>query len=680
MTTAIESPAKREHVEEHSDVAALTQAAIAQAQATASTVAKHVANPAMAAAAQRQIAGQFPGLEAQDFVRDNRIQIKNGSLFVDPYLVIHPRELAPANEAKLRDKLRLTYTVNNPSFYESYDRFMIAMNLGQLVPVSMAAQRSKLMEEVKRFNATVDQNGPDAALAKKVQDKLNPFAAIVRDTIEKPQSDPVGVETLKNGLAIYLMLREKLTSLGYLNKLSDYVGRAQTPDQVLGEFADKVGVSPLMVREAALRGGIDGVGQVLKLDPAYVADVKRMVDYASTQDFGFNVIEHWHLGRQLLGIQAPMAQKIAHGLEARISSSVENFRRQVRHHFEVPEPVKAEEKRIADSLNLLEPIQRVLMHKLGYEICFTPEFLADDIAMYKGIYGLHRKAASDLRDTRGTYRIYFSGRGDLKGSMRTMVHEVAHNLWPEQFTAQEVQHIDALAKSDEHRFLALKRLMDERFTEFSQFLTRYQKAGSDAERAAIVQTTKAQFAAYGVSIDEGVLPYLRDANELRYLVSYCVDTLREEGERYAKSGYDSPGERFREVISRFAELKQVELSGSPQLMQFLAPGLNQVWENHYIPHLNRVHSQLQASEKAASDAIARAEPTSNMPAAAPAPEEPKVEERPVAPTPAPKPVQKSDVDACVADAVVPSSEVHAPSIDLGPPLQALAAMNIHPMQ
>lgn len=677
MTTAIESPAKREHVKQQTDAAAIAAATITKAQATAAGLANQVTSKADAAVAQQHLSGKMSGLDAQDFVRDHRINVKHGSLFIDPYLVVHPRELAPANEAQLREKLKLTYTVNNPSFYESYDRLMIALNLGQLVPVSLAAKRSKLMDEVAKFNAQVDKGAPDEAVNKIIHDKRNAFAAIVRDTIEKPQTDPVGIEALKNGLAIYLMVREKLTAQGFPEKLSDYVPRHQTPDQVLGELADKIGVTPLAMREAAAKGGIEGVGQLLKLDPAYVADVKKMVDYAATQDFGFNVIEHWHLGRQLLGVPAPMEQKIAKGLEARITSSIENFRRMAHHHYEVPTPIKAEEKRIAESLNLLEPIQRMLMHKLGYEICFTPEYLADDIAMYKGIYGLHRKAASDLRDTRGTYRIYFSGRGDLKGSMRTLVHEVAHNLWPEQFTPEEVTKIDALAASDEKRFAALKRIMDEKFHEFDKFLRAYQ-AGSDAEKAAIVQTTKAYFASYGVSIDEGVLPYLRDANELRYLVAYANDTLTEEGARYAKSGYNSPGERFREVISRFAELKQVELSGQDgaRLLQFLAPGLNGVWENHYIPHLKRVHQHLLAAEQVAGQAITKAKTSASTAGeTAPAPvstEMPKVQNIP-GPT---KPVNKADVDACVAD-TVPGNEVAADTVaHFGPAMDALKAMGV----
>lgn len=670
MTTAIEQAAKREQVEQNA--ATLAQAALARANSSsAAQLAGLVHSASDAAVVQRALAAKAPGLDPQDFQRDHRIHVKDGSLFIDPYLVLNSAELAPVNEARLRDKLRLTYTVNNPSFFESAPRRMIALGLGQLVPHSLNAKYSKLMELIKNYNTHL-QTGTDPEFKQTAEDRTHPFAAIVRETLEKPHEDPIGMDTLKNGLGMYLLVREKLTKNGYLGNLSDYVNRAGSPDQVLGELAPKIGVDVKTMRDAAARGGLDAVGATLGLDPAYVADVKNMVAYAETQDFGFNVIEHWHLGRQRLGIQAPLQQKIAHGLEERITNSITQFRAAAHHSYDVPAPVKAEEKRIADCLNLLEPIQRMLMHKLGYEICFTPEYLADDIAKYQGIYGLHRKAASDLRDIRGTYRIYFSARGELKDSMRTLVHEVAHNLWPEEFTPDAVKKIDALAQSDAQRFTALKRIMDEKFHEFDQFLRAYQ-AGSDAEKAAIVQTTKSYFAGYGVSIDEGVLPYLRDANELKYLVDYASARLSTEGVFYPKTGYESGQERFREVLSRFAEVKQVELSGNPQLMQFLAPGLNQVWEAHYIPHLKRVYQKVVAVEQGANDAIAKAQHSARGKDEVVAVEQtelPKVAQRPTAPSPV-----KETADACIAENI-PQTTINAPSTSLLPALSTLQHMGV----
>lgn len=560
----------------------------------------------------------LPGTNPQDFIAANRIHIKDGSLFVDPYLVIHPRELDPANETALRRKLTLTYSINSPSFYESRKRAAVAVNLSQLIPISNGAIHTKLMEAITAYNKQVE-SGVDTQLSRELAAKNNPFATIVSNVTEKPAADPAGVEMLTNGLAMYLLLREKLTQAGYMNSLTDYVMRAGTPDQVLADLAPKIGVTPLAVREAALKGGLDAVGQLLGLDARYVADVKALSAYAATQDFSYNLVEHWHLGRQLQGIAATMQDKLTVGLDARITAKIAEFREKVHHRFNVPDSINAEEKRIAEALTLVDPIQRAMLFKLGYEIGFSPEATADEIAYYRGIYGLHRKAANDLRDVRGTYRIYFAGRGNLEESMRTFVHEIAHNLWPEQFSAEEAAKIDALAKADAARFIGMKQLLDQHGREFDRLFAAY-RAGDPAEKSAVLAAANEQFKAYDFHA-EGLFPYLRDTQDFKFAVAHAVDTLRIEGDRYNRSGYNSPQERFREVISRFAELKQVRYRGEPQFLQFLAPGLNQVWENHYLPHLARVHQSVVSGELPLTQKANAAKPNDN----------PKVENRP-APT------------------------------------------------
>ena len=535
-----------------------------------------------------------PGTDGADFVAANRIHVEHGSLFIDPYLVIHPRELAPENEAALRAKMQLTYGIDNPSFYESAERTNIALNLGKLVPVSLGAREAQKKIGDSKLQHFM-QTGIDEDLKRALDDKHNPMAAIVRDILNNPANDPVGMEVLKNGLALYLLLREKLTEKRYLNKLSDYVTRTNTPDQVLHDLADQTGVSPQQVREAALHGGIDGVGKLLGLDPAYVADVKALTEKVAARDFSYNMVEHWHLGRQLLGVPAPLEQKLATGMEARISAKIAEYRGRVRHYYDVPEPTKLEEQRIArEDMSVLEPIQRQLMFALGYEICHTPENTADNIAFHKGIYGLHRKAANDLSDIRGTYRIYYSGHGTREKSVGTLAHEVAHNFWPNYFTAEDTTRIDQLVGDDAKRFTRLQRLMDKDFEPFERLLKAYQ-AGDEKEKAAVIATANEQFASYGITVD-GLFPYLVDAKSFRFMVWDANDVLTVEGARYNRSGYDTPQERFREVISRFAEMKQVSHRDNPGVLKFIAPGLTEVWEQHYIPHLERVYQDVIAQQ------------------------------------------------------------------------------------
>lgn len=535
------------------------------------------------------------GLDPQDFNRANRIHVKDGSLFIDPYLVLHPRELDPANEEALRAKLNLTFSITNPSFFEDEKRQKIAEHLGSLIPISVAAREAQAALDQKKLDEQ-KRTGIDADLQRALDDKKRPFDAIVRDAVEEPESNPVGVEMLKNSLAIYLLAREKLTQNGYLERLSDYVKRKDNVEQVLGDLADNLGVTPIQLREAALKGGIDGVGQLLGIDPRYVADVKKLTDYAVTQDFGYNLVEHWHLGRQLLGLGTSVEDKIAAGLKTRIDEKIKEYRRKVHHTYEVATPVKATQERVAEMLTMAEPDQLKAAYALGYEFCYSPEMTADDIAFHRGIYGLHRKAANDLRDIRGTYRIFFSGKGDPEGSCETLMHEMAHNLWPAEFSAEQVAAIRQHVANDQQRFDTLNRFFQnpQKFEEFRKLHASY-LVGNAEEKAAIIATANERFAADSINVD-ALFPALRDPFKLKNMVAYAQDQLQVEGDRFNKSGYESPQERFREVISRYAALKQVRLRGEPEMMEFIAPDLGKVWNQYYIPHLRSVYQKAIAGE------------------------------------------------------------------------------------
>jgi hypothetical protein len=615
------------------------------------------------------------------FVTHNRIHIENGSLFIDPYLVIHPRELDPKNEEALQKKLRLTYSINNPSFFESPERISVALNMGQIIPVTLGAKRSRLMDSIKQFNGEVNGgNGQDVSLAQQAYDRNNPMAAIVRDTLARPEVDPVGLEMLKNSLAVYMLCREKLTLVGYSGRLSDYVKRTASPEQVFSDLQEELGVTPGQMRDAALNGGLEGVGKLLGLDARYVADVKRLADISATRDFSYNMIEHWHIGRQRLGLDATLEQKIHMGMDTRVPMKIDEYRKRVRYQYDVPEPIKKEEDRIAEAMKLVHPTQAALLFELGYEICFTPEATADRIAFHPHIYGLHRKAANDLRDIQGTYRIYVSGKGDLKASMRTFVHEITHNLWPDYFTTDEVKAIDSHARGDRDRIRSLAKLVDERFNDFATFVKAYH-AGSDTEKKAVLATMNEQFASYGVTFDS-LLPTLRDPYELMWMVKHANDRLHVEGEMYNKSGYESPQERFREVLSRFAELKLVELRDNQPLLKFIAPGLNAIFDDYYIPHLERVRAEIHA------------QPTTNVPVIQIAPQvavndnkeaedQPKVRND-VGATEEPK--VRNDVDnksaseqACSTHDATPDKSVLSSSVQRAtmPAMQALQDMGVN---
>jgi hypothetical protein len=543
-----------------------------------------------------------PAPPVSRFIEQNRIHVEHGSVFDSPYLVVHPRELAPEREAKLRKKLDLTYSIDNPSFFEDHVRMMVALQMGQYFPVPLGAKRSQLMESIKQFNAEV-ASGQDTSLKQQAEDRNHPMAAILRDTVKKPEIDPVGLTILKNSMAMYLLCRERLTRRGYLKNLTSYIKRGGSPEQVFNDLKEELGVTSGQIQDAALNGGIEAVGSLLQLDPRFVADVKKITELSSNHDFSHNLVEHWHIGRQKLGLDAGLEQKIAAGKNVRIDEKINELRHKVHHQYDVPEPIRDEEARIAEALKLVHPSQLALLDDLGYELCYSPEMTSGHIAYHPHVYGLHRKTANDSRDLQGTYRIYFAGHGDLKNSMRTLVHEITHNLWPDFFTPEEIAVIDGLAASDRDRIRSLAMLMNTRFDDFAAFVRAYH-AGNDAEKMAVLATMNEQF---GIKFD-ALIPTLKDPYELLFMVKHADDRLHVEGDLYAKSGYGSPQERFREVLSRFAELKLVELRDNQPLLEFIAPGLGQVFSQYYIPHLDRVRQAVHQPQSVGAEALAPISP------------------------------------------------------------------------
>lgn len=535
--------------------------------------------------------------DVQRFIDANRIHIQHGSLFLDPYLVVHPRELKPENADALKAKLSLTFGLNNPSFYESYDRLPVALNLATLLPRQLGPWRAGLMRAIDEFNLAV-KTGRDPQLDALAEERAHPFQAIVNQTLKAPDSDPMGMETLKGGLTFYLLLREALTRKGHLNSMTSYVRHDQTADQILTSLQDKIGITAEVITEAARTGGLAGVGKALGLDDAYLREVQDVVDKAATKEFSYNLIEHWHIGRQLLaGKNASIDDKISVGFERRLLDTMTQLKAKAKGQTDVPDSVKSREQWVADGLKLLPPIQRQLLWDLGYEIGYTDDVTADKIAFHPHIYGLHRTTKDGMNDVRGTYRIYFAGKGDQELSRRTLVHEVTHNLWPSLFSEADVQQIDALANRDRLNLQTKATVLDAQFETFKGFVDAYHKAGATAEQKQQVLSQANTHFSSTLGDVSALIAENKDAYEVLHMTQHANERLHVDGKLYKQSGYHGPQERFREVISRFAELRYVRLREQPALLEFVAPGLRQMYDQQYLPHLERLHAEIVARQQ-----------------------------------------------------------------------------------
>jgi len=647
----------------------------------------------MALPPNNQTASAIQDVSPQQFIDANRIHVQGGSLFVDGGLTVHRRELDPANEAALRQKLELTYGLHSPSFFEDPKRLSVALNLGQLVPVSTTSKRNKLLNDIRKFNREA-QTGHDEELTKSLADRYAPMQAIVTEiqNAHPSETDPVGVEQLKNGMAIFLLCREKLTRNGYFEPVVSYVSHHDRPDQVSEDLSSELGVTPLQLRKAAYQGGIAGVGKLLGLEPAFIGRIAALVEHTSHRDFSMNDVEHWHEGRRTIGEGASMEETIAKGMQARIDKTIHDLRKKVHGVYASPEAIQQEEKRIANALMLIEPVERAMLFKLGYEICFTPDKTADKIAFHNGIYGLHRKTADDLRDVRGTYRIYFSGKGNEKESLRTLRHEIAHNLWPAEMTQEEVATTDKLANLDRMRFDALYAITSQHQPELDAYIAAYRQAPDAQGKAQIQQQANAAFKPFGITIGD-VLPHLQTANQLAWLVSEAHDRLNVEGKLYNTSGYDEPGTRFREVISRYSELHYVAYREQPEmqkLLGFVAPGMTHIFRDIYLPHLERVYHKIAQNQPAVSTTPAPlAEEEPKKPFTSPQPEDKatlgKIDERPAATSAASASASTAHdpncTQACCAENAKPKEKVEARSASVlaryPSAISALKAMGVH---
>lgn len=530
----------------------------------------------------------------EDFIAANRIHVKDGSHFIMPGLALHPRELDPKNESALRTKLKNAYRFDNPSFYDDPKRAAVALQLGALVPISLEAERATLMGAINQFNTKLTQNGNHAAdHAATFRMPMQTMAAEM-NAQGAGSDNAAGVEHARNGIGFYLLLREALTRRGYLKPMMEYVSHLDSPDQIIHELSGKLGYSSRELREAAA-GGLGNVGKVLGIDDATVYDITQLGHYLAQHRFSVNAIEHWHLGRTQHP-NASIAHKIDAGFTARIDRDVVQYRALAKGIYDVPDAIKTEEARIADALNLVEPVERDLLYRLGYNICYTPDRTADKIADYPGVLGLHRKIANDLREVDGNYTIYFAGQMDLKKSLRTLRHEIAHNLWPNRFSQTERAEIDKLAEADYVRLNQLRELTTTHKDELAKLVGAYQ-AGNTSQKAAVAASADELFAPMGLKVSE-ILPHLSGVEQFSWLVDEAHRRLSVEGDLYNRTGYHTPSVRFREMISRYSELQYIEHrddAAMQALLAFTVPGMTKVFRNYYLPHLEKLNQELSGS-------------------------------------------------------------------------------------
>lgn len=517
--------------------------------------------------------------DTNHFIRDNRIHIEHGSLILpsDPLLPIHPRELAPENEAKLREKIKHAYTIDGYSFFDDPQRAAVAAALSGLIPLSTATKEALVG---KQLTAWVKElvSGADPERAKEAEKEADPFKAVMKQYLEKPEENPAVIEFSKNAVGMVLVLGEALNRRGYRGSVAQFIHGVGNAEGLVAKLSEYLGYDTHRFMEAARTGGVNGIGELLGVDEGFLREVNTLNDYLSDHKFSVNAVMNWQIGRQMPGMKsAGIAEKIEAGAEARISAKVMASRVAVQHCYEVPPPIRQTEQTIAGMLKFLPPELAETLYLLGTEIAFTPERDLTPIAQDIPAYGFHRRITRNRDDLGGIYHIFISGKHDAEEALRVLVHEAHHLMLPNLYSAQEVQLVDGLAAHDMLRLKALKEQMD-------QWM-----AGDDTVKAQVVATLNRPEFAIG---DAPFSQMIGQAEMLTFYhqVQHAYQRLQIDSEFYHRSGYDSPESRFQEINSRYAELRYVRDRETPEMLQFIVPGLTVAYEGIYLPH---IHEQLQ---------------------------------------------------------------------------------------
>ncbi len=533
--------------------------------------------------------------DVEKFRTANRIHVEHGSLFPSQFLTVHPRELAPQNEAKLREKMFRVYDQDAPSFFGYQPRAHISLQLGALVPLSTASKKASLQKQLMELSKDID-SGQDTNYAKAAQDRAAPFQGLIRQITEEPDKDPAAYERLQNSLMMYLVLDEALSQRGYMKEPAAYIRRLGHPENMLADLERKLGISPREVMDVAHSGGPLAVGQALGLDTSYLQQVHDVVALATHRHFSDNIIQHWQIGRQLPGMQnASVQQQVEAGVGPRISFKINQMRAQVGKHYDVPQDIQQTEQMIVGALRLLPPPLAEALYELGTEFAYTPEMTVDTIAPGARAHGFHRKLSKSPGDVDGVYHIFVSGKEDPEAFLRVLVHEAHHLLFPKRFTMQDQRRVDGLAKYDAQRLTQLKELMDAWLV------------GNDEQKDAIRWKINKDMGLNGLSLDDAIGKN-GDMVGFYNMVQHAYERLNIDSPFYSKVSYNTPQDKFYEIISRYSELKFVRLREQPELLQFLAPGISEAYDLHYLPHIEEELHAIKQNKPGAGAAVSTMPP------------------------------------------------------------------------
>lgn len=520
------------------------------------------------------------------FRADNRIHVEDGSHFTDDqFVVIHPNELKPENEQRLTAKLLKHYTIPYPHFLGFFPRVQVALSLADSIPVSTQAKEQSLAKE--QLDLYLEkQTGIDPAFAKDQATRNAPFDALIRAHIEKEESDPVGVEVMKNATALYLMMNEALRINGYPNEAASYVPLA-TPDAMLENLGEKLGFSAKHFHDIASAKGLSGIGELLQLDEQTLLQIHDVTELASANEFSNNMITNWTIGHAMDGANdKPVEEVMVGGLMMRVANRIHALREQAQGRFDVPTKAIHDEDRMVAALRKLPPEVAELLFVNGTEFAYTPAPSIQNIdRRAPGALAFHSFAPFEHGSKYGVRQIFVAARGNQAEFDAVLTHEAHHVLYPMRFSVAERQTIDGLIAQQTDRLNGERGLF--------ALTQAWDQAETQAQKDAVLAEIEEKFVPKGQTLasllgDKSMDTFVRDVDD-------AARNLDPNGDMLTKY-YPNPESRTAELISRYAELKYVRMADHPQMLDLIAPHMGQVYDDYFLPHVREQLAELKEEQ------------------------------------------------------------------------------------
>lgn len=545
---------------------------------------------------------QGQGFDVSAFLRDRQIHVQHGSQIDarDPLLVIHRDDARPENEAALKAKIHNAYVMDYPSMFSDSNKAPVIEKLASLVPLDVKT-KEEVMLRMELDIAEHKRTGVDPKSAKMLEDVNKPFAAVIReylDTDKDIKTRPDVVAQAKNGVALYLVLEEALRARGYKQEPFQLDEKSQSADELLVRMSRHLNIPAPQIKEVAAREGVAGVGRALGVSDDFVSSVNRLTNYLADHHFSANAVQSWKAGGQIEGVRmSGVQERIDAGLRMREQAKLQEIQSNASGLGVDSAHVRESEQLVLTAMKALPPALAESLYRIKTDIVYTPELTVDPVAPGMHAYGFHRRVTKNPDDVQGVQQVFVAGKHDMEEFKRVVVHEAHHLVFPNQFSEPVIKSVDALTKADQARLESLRDTMKQWY------------AGDETVKAQAWQRLNSEeFAVNGKPLAQ----VLRGASmdTFHNMVEHAHERLQIESDTYLKGGYQTPESRFQEINSRYAELRYVRLKDNPEMLQFIVPNTTAIYEQIYMPHVEKQLKALRERDQLGQDNLASVGSTS----------------------------------------------------------------------